>query len=330
MYSSIVQFFLNFRLTQVISAPLLAVRCYSEKLDGLHTSCGYEVTKRHKAPKIFSLDTLLAMKELITKDRVDRDQYKPHFTELLLKWVEITKPSYANLQSFWHTIVADPAFYSKSTYDMLMNFQDRICHQVERERHCYLENPNDVSLEVLHNALALRKAMQFLPDPVLSEDDKYHDHKYVNLCPRSGVDGPLSIFKEVNEIGHFVLSDIHCVLNSEGIVGDNQSPCITYCKCRNSCGFLTLTIESGYYVIRNSTKKECREVCKNECFKHDQMKPVLFYTISAHHKHRVFTASMTLNRKEVIDEMIQKTFTNKPDGLVFEDESDLLIFSVMV
>lgn len=290
-------------------APLLAFRSYHDKL----ASC--EEQQLLNPPKILSLDALLRMKELVTKDRLDGHQYEPHFIDLLIKWVETTKPSESVIASIWDTIVLDQTCYSQCP-DNINTSMETMPYEMylvmNNLRDCLITNPNVVDQEALHKAIRQVPVSDF---PV-----KYHGH-YIRMASSrtKSLNMPLALFKEVTDVGHVVLDKVWCdvreglTLDEEGNLTGDQSPC-THCTCRDSWCFLTLAIESGYYVIRNSTKEECRELCKNECFlKHEQIKPVIFYAMDIHWEFRLLV-SMTLNRKEVIDEMMKNlTLTGRSD-----------------
>lgn len=196
---------------------------------------------------------LIRIKKLVSKDlkrMKNKETIEPLFLELVLKWVEVTEPSDDVIESLWKSVAYSESRFLGCSASMMRMFCNLIDNTSERLN--LGEPPN-------------------------------HDHtSYSNAVHNIVINQPLELFQRVNNIGHAVLTlpfsrpEFH--------------KCVEIMPHPPVFQFYTLALESGYYVIRNSTLEECHGQCICDCQDKkmcplnghiNKKAPVLFYLVFA-------------------------------------------------
>ena len=286
----------------IFSAPLPAFRSYYNKLvsrdqclaeNNSNTAKRRHITQEKQEP-MFSFGALVQLKDLVMgsddeeelKDSTyiienPSDVFLPHFIDLVLSWIILTKPPSSVVKTIWKRIVAFNATERRLSYGMLLDFTSVI-----RRR----SNNYDDDLELYPVCSPFSGSMN-----------------YQNISYGILIASPIETLKRVKEIGH-------CVLGLPLVESKYRNCTELYVTRRDSNSKLyTLAIQSGYYVVRNTTFKEFHEQCiqTEECrnnvsgnclFRYylvDLPKP-LFYNF------RNPYISLFLNRKEVVYDCLSR------------------------
>lgn len=257
-------------------APLPAFRCYADHLTTTDTSLKtrlYNWSRGHQP--ISDWKTLLSIQQCVTI--TEGKDYNPHFVDLILKWIELTKPSFSDVESVWKTVSKNGGF--RSCWNLNYDFKGYIIGNYGKDLQYFRDN----------HFLSAGSASYML-------------WSY----------NPVEMFEKVNQTGHFV---IPCC-NSDCQITN----CPEFEKCQQ---YFTLTVEYGYYVIRDSTVLECHEMCTlDNCndaatcptTRHTHKNSVLFYWINEMNMSRPLIGgfiSLFFNSKKVVDERLEKLFKSK-------------------
>ena len=282
------------------SASLPAFRSYHDRLTYLdHHLMQKNVTRskrRRICPqKTLSWAALISMKEHVTKDLKAGDGYEPHFLELVLKWIDVTKPATRVVQTVWKTVaLSNSNSYSMFSYRLALDFR------------------NIIESTSYYAGIRLREPERPWFFIALPENGIIYKHKsYL-----AEIDLPIEIFERVNQNGH-------CVIDLP-LVESQKRRCTEYNIFEHACLlFCTLTLESGYYVVRRSTLEELHgqsiQDCQNypeACFFERRLIMISpsskllpakldtsLYMLPAPHNRFV---SLLYNKKEVIDDVLSE------------------------
>jgi len=219
--------------------------------------------------------------------------HTPHFTELLLRWILLTKPSSTVVKKIWENIVAFDynTTEPRLSYDVLIDFKDMILNSGH------------------YDFLTFRK-------PFGMGEWGITGIGYSNCSSSIEIKNLHGVFKRVKEKGH-------CVLGLP--IEEPEFRKCTYYNDRDyrtqrrSPTCYTLAIEAGYYVVRNTTSEEfhgqciqdqglCKDISLEESwdwdchcyFRHVSKYGLIFFNLWNPY------ISLFLNKKEVVDDLLTK------------------------
>jgi len=288
-------------------APIPAFRCYLERLSILDTTRGY---MENRSRKTFLWDSLVAMKDFVTKDLDDGKFYQNHFLELVLEWIKNIEPSDSVVDSVWSSV----AYMHLSEQRLTATANDMI-----------VELTRELSRVYRHRLVYWRRFKLSTDNPWINSKAMY-SYKTIKLTEYDY----LSLFERVNEVGHAVIDLPHPHADEEE---SSLSPCSIrrtindgWINHQRSKQYFTLALESGYYVIRASTIEEVHEHCIRDCEDMTQCctnlgipkNPVVFYYAMLPGKTRdpwfaggandwhFYHCSLFFNKKEAVDQIIEK------------------------
>lgn len=286
-------------------APLPAFRSYYEKLvtrvrdqgpkeRDLARAKRRRITQQ-KREKIFAFGTLVRIRDLVMNSSEEevkkhgydwdnpKEVFMPYFIELVLNWILITKPSTSVVKVIWERILNYSRITeSRLSYGLIVDFEEVVL------------------------GTGLYDDLHTMTYPARS----WTEADYQNESDGIIIVNLIETFKIVNEIGY-------CVLDLP-IVESEYKKCTTYGGRNNHIRCYTLAIESGYYVVRNTTFEEFHGQCtQSEDCKDDKESDNEWYKSECWFRRHLCDSSkprhynlwdpyisLFLNRKEAVDNLL--------------------------